>query len=246
MTPRFALFLDDGGVLNDNALRGPQWQRLVATYLAPRLGGSPEAWARANRVVTDHQLAQWQAGPPAGDSFLAFAARMDRAWLRDMCALVGVPAPQDDDACLSLARETFAFVTRRIRAAFPEVIETLHALAQYASPLHTASGEFSFELEGYLEGMGVRHLFAARLYGPDLVHVPKLGPGYYERIFADANVPPDQAIVVDDSPHVLAWAAEAGARTVLVARHAAAVDSPFPTVHSLAELPALLEQLTSP
>ncbi len=34
-----ALFIDDGGVLNDNALRGPQWQRLVAEFFVPALGG---------------------------------------------------------------------------------------------------------------------------------------------------------------------------------------------------------------
>jgi hypothetical protein len=46
------LFLDDGGVLNDNTVRGPQWRRLVGEYFAPRLGGDPAAWAEANRTVT--------------------------------------------------------------------------------------------------------------------------------------------------------------------------------------------------
>jgi phosphoglycolate phosphatase-like HAD superfamily hydrolase len=48
---RFAIFLDDGGVMNDNAVRGSQWQRLVAEFFAPRLGGDPAAWAEANKVV---------------------------------------------------------------------------------------------------------------------------------------------------------------------------------------------------
>lgn len=39
-----AIFIDDGGVMNDNAVRGPQWQRLIGEYLAPRLGGSGAAW----------------------------------------------------------------------------------------------------------------------------------------------------------------------------------------------------------
>jgi HAD superfamily hydrolase (TIGR01509 family) len=243
MTAQLALFFDDGGVLNDNALRGPQWQRLVAEYLAPRLGGRPEAWAHANRVVAEQLFADLEARLREHPSFLAFWADMDRAWLREMCALVGIPVPEDDGPCLALARETFSYVTRRVRAAFPEVVEVLQALHRRGYRLLTASGEFSAELEGYLEGMGVRHLFAPRLYGPDLVTTAKLGPSYYERIFADAGVSPGHAVILDDSPRVLAWAAEAGARTILVARNDAGAAGPFLTVRSLAEVPALLARL---
>jgi hypothetical protein len=51
-TPRLGIFLDDGGVMNDNCRRSSQWQRRAGTFFAPRLGGEPAAWARANRVVT--------------------------------------------------------------------------------------------------------------------------------------------------------------------------------------------------
>jgi hypothetical protein len=46
-----AIFLDDGGVMNDNDVRGKQWQQLVAEYLSPRLGGEPDKWSAANRLV---------------------------------------------------------------------------------------------------------------------------------------------------------------------------------------------------
>jgi hypothetical protein len=63
---RPVLFLDDGGVMNDNRLRGPQWQRLVAEFFVPRLGGTQEAWSEANRIVISRLLepAAWarQAG----------------------------------------------------------------------------------------------------------------------------------------------------------------------------------------
>lgn len=45
------IFLDDGGVINDNSLRAPQWQMLVGEFFAPRLGGSQPAWAEANRAI---------------------------------------------------------------------------------------------------------------------------------------------------------------------------------------------------
>ncbi len=38
------LFIDDGGVLNDNERRGAEWRRLIGEYLSPRLGGEPPAW----------------------------------------------------------------------------------------------------------------------------------------------------------------------------------------------------------
>jgi hypothetical protein len=38
------VFLDDGGVLNDNERRAPEWRRLLGEFFAPRLGGTPEAW----------------------------------------------------------------------------------------------------------------------------------------------------------------------------------------------------------
>ena len=49
-----AIFLDDGGVLNDNARRGPQWQRLIGEFMTTMpfgLGGTAEAWAEANPIV---------------------------------------------------------------------------------------------------------------------------------------------------------------------------------------------------
>jgi FMN phosphatase YigB (HAD superfamily) len=41
-------------------------------------------------------------------------------------------------------------------------------------------------------------------------------PEFYERIFADATVTPSDAVVVDDNAEALGWAAQTGARTVLV------------------------------
>ncbi|MFQ5795557.1 MAG: hypothetical protein ACE5JP_10975 [Candidatus Bipolaricaulia bacterium] len=42
------LFVDDGGVLNDNTRRSLQWQRLLGEFFPPILGGTPESWAEAN------------------------------------------------------------------------------------------------------------------------------------------------------------------------------------------------------
>ena len=46
-----AIFIDDGGVMNDNERRGQQWLRFLAEYLVPRFGGDHRAWEAANLEV---------------------------------------------------------------------------------------------------------------------------------------------------------------------------------------------------
>src|SRR5258708_23721353 len=134
------------------------------------------------------------------------------------------------------------FIPRRIQAAFPRVVDTIRTLHRQSYTLHTASGESSLDLAGYLHAMGVRDCFG-RLYGPDLIEVLKEGPEYYERIFADLGIAAADALVVDDSPRVIEWATQVGACAVLVR------DSSLPrtgtTVHiaSLVELPAVLQRM---
>jgi len=233
MSPRVIL-LDDGGVLNDNAVRGPQWQRLVARYFAPRLGGSAEAWAEANRRVIDAMLA-----PEAWARLLASAADYDdferryyAAWLGGMCARVGVPAPPEEE-CLALGVAAEAEIVPRIRSAYPGAVEAVRALRAAGHTLHTASGSSSRVLGLYLEGMGVREAFE-QLYGPDLAGARKNGPAFYANILAQLGLPPEAALFVDDSAKMLGWAAQCGARTVRVGSGA--------DVESLAALPRWLEQ----
>ncbi len=243
MTARLMIFLDDGGVMNDNNTRALQWQRLVSEFFVPLLGGSAEAWSHANRVVADRlfELDAWRRRVRAAPDYRSFDRTYQVDWLRGMCEVVGVGTPPEEE-CLRLARRAAAFITRRIQAAFPRVVDTIRTLHRQSYTLHTASGESSLDLAGYLHAMGVRDCFG-RLYGPDLIEVLKEGPEYYERIFADLGIAAAEALVVDDSPRAIEWATQVGARTVLVG------DSPLPqtgtTVHiaSLVELPALPQRL---
>lgn len=195
-----ALFFDDGGVLNDNAARGPQWQRLVGEYLAARLGGTAAAWGQANRLVMERmeapsEVARQRTRHP--DAHEYERVRLS-AWLGAMIVEVGVAPPLAENV-LILALETTAVVTRQVRSAFPEVVATLTALAARSYGLHTASNEVSHELAGYLDGMGVRSYFD-RFYGPDLVRAHKTGPLYYQRILTECALQPSQALVIDDNP----------------------------------------------
>ena len=224
MTTITTIFLDDGGVLNDNARRGPLWQPLVGEFFAPRLGGAPEAWGPANRAVMERLLAPdaWEALMSALPNYADFEREYDRRWLGGMLAELGLP-PLPDAQLLALAAEAEAAIAPRAHAALPGAVEGVRALHAAGYTLHTASGESSALLAAYLGGMGLRECFG-RLYGPDLVNQHKSGPAYYQRILADLGLPAEQALFVDDSPQALAWAAQTGARTGLVSSVASLAD----------------------
>ena len=230
--------------MNDNNIRGPQWQQLVAKYLVPRLGGGHDRWVEANRIVAERAWDSWSERERQ-HPYLGYRASYDiylNEWLTWMCDHIGVAAPQGGE-CLQLARDAGSYVTRRVRAAYPGVVDAIRALHADGYALMTASGEPSEDLEGYLEGMGVRECFTSRLYGPDFIDTPKLHPDYYRRIFGDARVAPADAVVVDNDPEALRYASAAGAATVLVAHNRDAPAAPaFPTIGALADLPALLER----
>ena len=240
MTARLIIFLDDGGVITDKQRRAAEFERLVGGCFAPRLGGTEEAWTRAHRAVVD-RLAdpQWVRTLATAD-FVDFYRAYQLSWVGGMCALLDLPAPSEEE-CLDLAYRVLGWITRRIQAALPGAVEAIRLLYRQGYALHTASGSCSLELAGYLEGLGVRHCFG-RLYGADLVNTFKAGPAYYARLFADAGVQPERALVVDDSAEALRWAAGLGARTVLVAASHHPETGTTLRLTSLAELPACLRR----
>lgn len=209
------LFIDDGGVLNDNARRAPQWQRLVGEFFAPRLGGTSQIWAEANRLEAPRIIdAFWGEAASPYPTFAEHHAAYHLAWLGSMCERVGVPMLPRADA-LELAQAATDYVVTRVRADIPGATEAVTALHRAGFALHTASGGSSRDLHHCLTSMGVRDCFGT-LFGADLVDFPKAGPDYYRRVFARVGVDPARALVIDDQARVGAWAREAGARVLLV------------------------------
>ena len=235
------IFLDDGGVMNDNEVRGPQWQHLVGEYFPPILGGASEAWADANRAYMEQMFdpVQWEARLQAFTDYHSWDAAYQFDWINGMCVSVGVTTPPAE-AAIELAHQASAHILTRVQSAFPGAIDAILALHAAGYTLHTASGESSRELNGYLNGMGVRHCFGC-LYGPDLINLHKIGPEYFTCILADCGVAPDTALILDDRRHVTDWIAAAGARPLLVDPAAPLNESSIPT---LAHLPEWLEQFT--
>jgi HAD superfamily hydrolase (TIGR01509 family) len=236
------IFLDDGGVLNDNEVRGAEWRRLIGEYLSPRLGGEPLQWAAANRVVFEDQWERFQTWSEIhllDDEYVDFFSDGTELvrWLREMCEHVGVPVP---DEAADVAAATERYVQARIRSGYEDAAPGVHALSEAGYMLATASGEQSHELEMYLVALGIRDCFAGHLYGPDLVRAHKASPVYYERILADSGVSAVGALVVDDNTNAVAWAAQAGMRTVHMCRQGEPAPAADHVVSSLLELVDLL------
>lgn len=243
MASQFTLFIDDGGVMNDNNRRAAQWQRFVGEFFTPLLGGTVEAWQEANRIVTSRLFdpENWDKRIRAFSDYASFDHIYQFDWLCGMCEYVGLQTPPEEE-CVELAHHAATLITGRVHATFPGAIATIRSLHQCGYSLHTASGESSSDLAGILGAMRVRDCFG-RLYGPDLINTFKNGPEYYERIFADVLLSPEVAVVVDDSPRALNWASQVGAKTIHVSKLSNCEICPALHVGSLAEILNIIEQL---
>jgi len=230
-----AVFLDDGGVLNDNERRAVEWRRLLGEFFAPRLGGTAAAWGEANMTVYDALWDDWRALRQRGeDSPPNWWPDQDERWLSGMCDLVGVPVPTDVRATVSASR---AYVMAHIDCAYPDAAPAMRAIHALGITVHLASGGQTHELEPYLRRMGVWEL-VDRPYGVDLVGANKTSRRYYDRIAEDSGVDPGSAVVADSDAEPLEWAEAAGFQTVHVDR--LDTGSRFTRIASLAELVPLL------
>lgn len=211
------LFVDMGGVLLDTSRLAPQWRRLLGEFLSPRLGGAPEAWAKANVPAFDRSWnVRYREAVDAtgGRGARAFWPEDARLWLADMCAEVGVPLlapPRVDEIALAAQR----YVAERVDAALPGAVPALRQLKDRGLRIHLAAAGWSPVLEAYLRGLGARELVDCP-YGSDLVDTFKSGVHFYRAMLADARVDPSRAAVVDDYPSALDWARACGLRTYLL------------------------------
>lgn len=200
----YHIFFDDGGVMNDNRKRGPQWERLVGEYFADRFGGDPIVWGGANhRFIVEH-LAKYETwtGLYDGQDYAPYNRLFIDAWVEGMFNNAGreLPPRSQYDDIFYLSSE---YVTPRVHSSFPGVVDTIKVLYNEGFTLHTASGESSADLHGYLSGMGVRDCFT-QLYGPDLIDTLKTSERYYLEILKDLDINPEQTIFIDDDPRILA------------------------------------------
>ena len=223
-----AVFLDLYGVLMEPSGPAPQWQRLVGEFLAPRLGGTPEAWGSANKYAAERMFARYR---DPGGTPRETHGRLRRLWFREMCEHVGVATPK---GAAALAEETNAWVSERLRTAYEGTPDALHLLKARGFSLFTSAAAVSQDADAYLRGMGVRDLFE-ETYGTDIIDRWKTNAGFYRKVLEHSGVRPEDAVTVDDLERCLDWAKRAGfARTFLVAP--AGTPSSHEVIASLSDL----------
>jgi putative hydrolase of the HAD superfamily len=218
------ILFDLYGTLSDSSRMYPCYAQALGQVMSARFGGTPEAWAEANRRIA----ADWDSyyadldleGEHGIDDMWEGEYRTTRALFR----LAGVTEPEQS-ALMALARELPYQATRLCDTFYPDakaVIPQLHA-AGYV--LGIASHTLTGQARGTLEGAGMLRYFSGPILGPDFTGEFAKNRAYYQSALRD-GLPPESVLVVDDKPDGIQGAKAAGMRAVHLLREGAATLSP--------------------
>ena len=210
----FVIFFDDGGVMNDNRLRGIQWQKLVGEFFSPKFGGELHKWAEGNFEFITRFISEEEISIEKGEitDYLDHYSKFQSNWVTSMFEFVGIDVPQKE-LHSKIYLDAINYITPNVKAAFPGLIDAIKKLHNLGFRLSTASAEHSTQLKGYLRGMRIVDCFE-RFYGPDLINTHKSMENFYDKIFEDFNLDPRRAIVIDDAPRYLESAERSGANVI--------------------------------
>jgi FMN phosphatase YigB (HAD superfamily) len=210
----FALFFDDGGVMNDNKIRGIQFQKMIGDYFAPIYGGEKHQWAEANFSFIEEIMREYRyiIEEEREVDYQIYYNDFITRWIENMFEYVGVNLPAKNEY-KRIFKEAMEFITPNVRASFPGVINSIRKLKKLGFQLYTASGEVSWELKGYLRGMGVLNCFE-ECYGPDLINTHKVNEKFYEKIFSRSYVEPKKSIIIEDNPKFIEFAQSLGSSVI--------------------------------
>jgi HAD superfamily hydrolase (TIGR01509 family) len=207
------IFFDDGGVLNDNEIRGQQWKTYVGEYYSSRFGGEPEVWGEANqKLISSLFDIFWEDRKEKFNDHQSFYNDFKKNMVLGMFKEVGKIPPRNIniEEVFNSARE---YVIPKVRSAIPGIIKSVKELSKRGFILFTAAGVVSIEMKMYLEGMGIIKYFKG-IYGPGIINTWKSGPDYYGAIFNHSGVEPSKAIIIDDQPRFLNNALDEGANVI--------------------------------
>ena len=240
------MLLDVDGVILDNSLYDPEWDRLAGQAFAPLLGGNPAAWPAAQvdawRRVSSKRFREIDEMPESNRPHpSAWWDSLNAEWIEEACKLVGVTAPGTPRARTDVAEQALDFFCRNTESFFPGVADAITQLAQRFE-LHMASGNPAWIVEALLRRLDVRDL-VGHPFGSDLAGAHKGTPyeQFYRAITDKIGGHPEKLIVVDDYDKPLAAARELfGAVTVRVGTPSE-TDGDNIVIDRLSSLPALID-----
>ena len=121
------MFIDDGGVMNDNNLRAPEWRRLIGEFMPSRMGGTAEQWANANQTVFPVIWQHMQQSFHTFASHQAFYRTYAIGWMSEMCSYLGVAVPPEEDAT-TLYSELAIYVGERENCSIEGAASAVNSL----------------------------------------------------------------------------------------------------------------------
>ncbi|KAG0024644.1 hypothetical protein BGZ81_007635 [Podila clonocystis] len=150
-----AIFLDSGGVINDNKRRAPQWLHHLGEFFpTTRLGGTAEIWSNANRQVVKTFFSRWHEymqqateeasvnnninnGGESPNVSVIFERIHLTEWMKQMCSCAAESLPGlrelsqglSDQDLFVLAKQAYQYTLQRVRADFPGAVDTIRKLS---------------------------------------------------------------------------------------------------------------------
>ncbi|MFX0004231.1 MAG: HAD hydrolase-like protein [Candidatus Hodarchaeota archaeon] len=208
----FAIFFDDGGVLNDNSIRAPQWRVFCGEFFHSRFGGDPEVWGKANQRVMMSLEIHGMDPKEIYDDYITYYTNFKSEWVIKMFeeAKRSIPPKIEHERIFDTATE---YIWSKVYSAIPGIIESIKILYSKGFILYTSTGLPSREIKMVLKGMGIKQFFSG-FYGPDLINTRKLSSNFYEAIFNDINLESKNAIVIEDQPRFIENALKTGANVI--------------------------------
>jgi FMN phosphatase YigB (HAD superfamily) len=240
----FTLFFDDGGVLNDNSVRTPQWKAFCGEFFHSRFGGDPEVWGEANqKVMISLEIHGWFGRDPKEiyDDYITYYTNFKSEWVKKMFEEVGrsVPPKVEHERIFDATAE---YVWPKVHSAIPGIIESIKTLYSKGFVLYTSTGLVSREIRMVLEAMGIKQFFSG-FYGPDLINTWKSSSNFFKLIFKDIKLESKKAIVIEDKPKFIENALKSGAH-VIQACITGEFQPKYPFyVQNMHQLPKVIEKL---
>ncbi|KAF9953458.1 hypothetical protein BGZ70_000245 [Mortierella alpina] len=211
-----AIFLDSGGVINDNSRRAPQWVYHLEQYMpTTRLGGPGKLWGEANAILSDQLFGSedrlWDKFIAESEDFKSFYRTYCLYWMNGTIGLVNDFLRREHEQNIALQDQVAGSTEKEpLQLAYPETEAELIEIAHNAHLYCTALVQADYP--GAVEAI-MRLKFEQ---GFDMYTCSGEAANELELTFRTLGISTLSPSAAASTEHILAWAKIHGARTVLI------------------------------